>query len=285
MSALMSALMSAITSGDPGSNLIFLKLGGSLITDKTRPAAARQDVLARLADEIAGALKPQPGLRLVLGHGSGSFGHVPARQHSTRQGVSTPAQWRGFVEVWRQAAALNRLVMDALAVQGLPALSFPPSAMVTAQDGELLRWDLQPLQAALQAGLLPVVYGDVVFDTHRGGTILSTEDLFAHLARRLHPQRILLAGIETGVWSDYPTCTQLAAEITPASLQAVQGALGGSHAADVTGGMHSKVLQSLALVQQVPGLEVFIFSGGTPGLVQAALAGQPVGTRLYALPA
>ena len=36
--------------------LIFLKLGGSLLTDKTRPQALRGDVLARLASEIAGAL-------------------------------------------------------------------------------------------------------------------------------------------------------------------------------------------------------------------------------------
>ncbi len=31
------------------SELVFVKLGGSLITDKTRPATVRQDVIARLS--------------------------------------------------------------------------------------------------------------------------------------------------------------------------------------------------------------------------------------------
>ena len=57
------------------SNIQFLKLGGSLITDKSRPQTARLDVLERLASEIAQAYHKHPDLSLVIGHGSGSFGH------------------------------------------------------------------------------------------------------------------------------------------------------------------------------------------------------------------
>jgi isopentenyl phosphate kinase len=263
------------------SKTVFLKLGGSLITDKSRPATARLQVLDRLAGEIAAASALQPGLRLVIGHGSGSFGHVPAKRFGTRQGVHTAGQWQGFSEVWRQAAALNRIVMDALAAHGLNAIAFPPSAAVTAQNGVLLAWDTRPLSVALDAGLLPVVFGDVVFDTARGGTIFSTEDLFEHLAQRLQPGRILLAGIEPGVWADYPTCTRLADKITPHNLPQILPSLAGAQAADVTGGMQSKVLQSLALVQHIPGLEICIFSGEEPGLVQQALLGETPGTRLW----
>ena len=49
--------------------MIFLKLGGSLITDKTGVEAARPAVLARLAAEIAAARAAQPGLPLLIGHG------------------------------------------------------------------------------------------------------------------------------------------------------------------------------------------------------------------------
>jgi isopentenyl phosphate kinase len=262
-------------------NLKFLKLGGSLITDKTRPHTARLPVLARLAQEIASALMHNPGLHLVLGHGSGSFGHVPARQHGTRQGVRTPEDWAGFVEVWREASALNHLVMEALHTAGLPAIAFPPSACVSAQGGQVFAWDLTPINAALEAGLLPVVYGDVVFDSRRGGTILSTEDLFGHMAHQLLPERLLLAGLEPGVWSDYPTCTLLALEITPGNLAQVAPSLAGSAAVDVTGGMASKVQQSLTLVQEIPGLLIQIFSGETPGMLEQALAGELVGTVLH----
>ena len=53
------------------SRLTFLKLGGSLITDKTHPRTPRPESLARLASEIAAALGEDPALALILGHGSG----------------------------------------------------------------------------------------------------------------------------------------------------------------------------------------------------------------------
>jgi isopentenyl phosphate kinase len=190
-------------------DLTFLKLGGSLITDKNTPRTARKEVIARLADEIAAAQQADLDLRLVLGHGSGSFGHVPAKNYDTRQGVDSPEGWAGFAEVWYEAATLNHLVMDILHAAGLPGVSFPASGGVTARDGRVAVWNLTPLTAALENGLLPVVYGDVVFDTIRGGTILSTEDIFIHLARQLHSERILLAGIDDGVYADYPECKQL----------------------------------------------------------------------------
>lgn len=260
--------------------LQFLKLGGSLITDKAQPRTPRLDVLVRLASEIAAARTKNPKMCLLLGHGSGSFGHVSGRKHGTRQGVHTATQWRGFIEVWRDAGALNRLVMDALLDAGLPAIAFPPSSSVLAEDGRVKTWDLRPLQSALDAGLIPVVFGDTVFDSQRGGTILSTEDLFAHLALVLWPKRILLAGIESGVWADYPACTRLFPEITPATLPEIEAVLSGAATTDVTGGMASKVRQSLALVEAIPALETCIFSGIENGAVARALGGDQVGTTI-----
>jgi len=262
--------------------LQFLKLGGSLITDKTSPHTPNLDVLRRLAGEVAKARQRFNSLKLLIGHGSGSFGHVPARRFNTRQGVHTPAEWGGFVEVWREAAALDRLVLDAFSAADLPVIAFPPSAGLVARDGQVEAWDVSPIEMALQAGIIPMVFGDVVFDGKRGGTIFSTEDLFDHLARRLRPARILLAGLEAGVWADYPTCTELVDEINPKNLAQIAPALGGSAATDVTGGMLSKVAQSLALAQSIPGLEVRIFSGVIPGMVERALAGEPVGTLIHA---
>ena len=262
--------------------LVFLKLGGSLITDKHQTSTALPETIARLAGEIVAAKKQQPDLQLVLGHGSGSFGHKPAKQYNTRQGVDTPEEWRGFAEVWWQASALNRIVVAALHEAGLSPINLPASAAALAQDGRVASWDLTSLQTALEKGLLPVVHGDVAFDQVRGGTIFSTEDLFNYLAVQLQPQRILLAGIESGVWADYPACTELIEQITPAMLNEIAPALGGSAATDVTGGMDSKVGQMLALVDSIPDLEILIFSGAAPGTVQQALLGAAPGTRISA---
>lgn len=261
--------------------LVFLKLGGSLITDKTRPYTPRPEKLTDLAREIAAALQEHPDLRLVLGHGSGSFGHQAASQFDTRRGVAGPEAWRGFAEVWYQASALNRLVVESLHAVGLPAITISPLSNVTAHDGRVFIWDLFPLLTALTRGLLPIIHGDVVFDDTRGGTILSTEDLFEHLARTMHPGRILLAGLEAGVWQDFPTRSTLVPEITPATFSQQPPSLAAAAGADVTGGMQAKITQMLALIEVVGGLEVLVFSGEEPGNVFRALSGENPGTRLH----
>ena len=259
---------------------VFLKLGGSLITDKSKPGTPRLNAITRLAEEIHAAREHSPELPLVLGHGSGSFGHSAASRYGTRQGVSGAEGWRGFVEVWQQARALNSIVMDSLIKAGVNAVAFPASACAVCTDGVVNSWELSPLRAAMAKGLLPVVYGDVVFDTSKGGTILSTEDIFVHLARQLSPQRILLAGIEPGVWADYPTCSRLVETITPDNFEQILPALNGSAAADVTGGMRSKVQGMLGLVKEIPALEVFVFSGEKSDSIAKALRGKCGGTNI-----
>ena len=261
--------------------LVFLKLGGSLITEKNLPHTVRMEVLERLALEIAEARAQDQALQIVLGHGSGSFGHVPASKYKTRLGVKSAEEWAGFVEVWREAAGLNHLVMQALEKAGLPALSLPPSAMVTAHLGKVATWELGTLRYALDRGLLPVIFGDVAFDSALGGTILSTEDLFAYLVTQLPPSQLLFAGNQEGVWADFPENTKLLAEITPHSFKQIDIRLQGSTATDVTGGMADKVRQVMAMVEASPGLRGLIFSGEVPGNVRKALLGETLGTAIH----
>lgn len=261
--------------------LVFLKLGGSLITDKTHPYIPRPEMIDTLAGEIADAIRENKDLHLVLGHGSGSFGHVAGNIYDTRRGVSGARAWRGFTEVWYQASVLNRMVVDGLHRANLPALTISPVASVTAKDGNVISWDPYPIQSALSNNLLPVIHGDVAFDEILGGTILSTEDLLTYLAYQLHPQRILLAGFEAGVWADFPTREHLLAEISPDSFSKQATSLGAATGTDVTGGMYSKVTGMLALLKELPALEILIFSGEEPGNLYRALQGENPGTRLH----
>ena len=285
-------------------NLIFLKLGGSLITDKTRPRTVRPDVLKRLCEEIASARKRDPNLLLLLGHGSGSFGHVAAKEYKTRDGLplTPPSQppptegrsqfsplrgeleggkyWFGFSEVWHEARTLNVHVMDALRAAGIPSMALPGSASVIARDGKVAAWDVEPIRRALENGIVPVVYGDVIFDEIRGGTILSTEDLFMHLARKLRPQRILLAGLEDGIYADFPVRKQRVTRVTPQSFDELSASIGASAGTDVTGGMDSKVRQMLALVKEIQDLSVQLFSGVHSGSLEDVLLGEHIGTLI-----
>jgi isopentenyl phosphate kinase len=254
--------------------LILVKLGGSVITDKTRPETPRLDVIHRLAREVASARETRPGLRLILGHGSGSFGHFPALRFNTRQGVATSEEWAGFAQVAAAAASLNRLVVDAFLEEGVPVWSVQPSASALCQSGALVSLDLAPIQAALERGLVPLVYGDVALDSVQGGTIISTEQIFGYLAHRFQPSRMLLAGVVEGVFDADPLrepSASLVPEITPGNWASVRQMLGGSHGSDVTGGMVTKVEEMVALAQELPGLTIQILSGERPEALYQAL--------------
>ena len=147
--------------------LVFLKLGGSLITDKTKPYTPLLEMMNDLALQIATSLRSQPDLRLVIGHGAGSFGHVAASEYKTRDGYPRPSPlthrerdatednyWKGFAEVWYQASSLNRYVMEALHKTGLRTIALPPSGSVIASDGQVAVWETTPIRMALAAGII-----------------------------------------------------------------------------------------------------------------------------------
>jgi isopentenyl phosphate kinase len=259
---------------------IFLKLGGSLITDKDMPYTPRLDKLRELALEIKTVLDSRPELALILGHGSGSFGHTAAKKYGTRDGVKTSEQWYGFTEVRFQAAELTRHVMQALLEAGVPAVPFSPSASMVSANRKVTSHNIVAIRKTLEAHLLPVVHGDVAFDEALGGTILSTEDVFAFLAEHLPPTRILLAGIEAGVWEDFPARTRLVKQIQLSDYERMKKGIGGSASTDVTGGMKAKVEEMFGLIQRNKGLTVQIFSAEEDGLLTRALQGENVGTLL-----
>lgn len=260
--------------------IIFLKLGGSLITDKDTPYTPRIDKLNELALEIKTALDSNPGLLLILGHGSGSFGHTAAKKHGTRNGVHTNEQWHGFAEVKFQAAELTRHVIESLMNAGLPAISIHPSSSMVSDNRKVIHHNIVVLRKALDVHLLPVVHGDVAFDESLGGTILSTEDVFAFLAEQFSPTRILLAGIEAGVWADFPARTKLVKQIQLSDYEKMRAGIVGSASTDVTGGMKAKVEEMLELVKKNKGLSVQIFSAEEKGFLTRALNGENVGTLL-----
>ena len=252
--------------------LVFLKLGGSLITNKRRDAVARPQVIRRLSDEIHRTLEKRPDLRLLIGHGSGSFGHVVARRYHVQEGCT---DWMGYAETSAAATRLNRIVTDALLEAGVPVVSIQPSASARCREGELVSLALDPIRHALEHELVPLTYGDVALDELWGSTIASTEMIFAYMARRLLPQRIILAGDVEGVYAADPVAhphALLLPRISVLDETDLSGALGGSSGTDVTGGMRTKVRLMIDVVRELPDLQVRVISGLQHGLVERVLA-------------
>lgn len=257
-----------------------IKLGGSLITDKNIERSYKAPVVQRLAHEIAQAYQQTPDLRLVMGHGSGSFGHFSAKRYNTINGVSTREEWAGFAEVATVAGELNRLVTESLRGANLPILPIQPSASAIATDGVITQMSLEQVNQALDHRLIPLLYGDVALDRVRGGTIISTETILAYLCQNMPVKHVFLVGEVAGVFDHNGAVIP---HITPDNIAEYQSALQGSAGVDVTGGMLSKVRDMLSIATSQPDLTIHIIDGTQSGLVLDALTGNlNAGTRITA---
>jgi isopentenyl phosphate kinase len=258
------------------SEAILIKLGGSLITEKSRDETARTAEIQRLAGEIADLAAARPE-RLIAGHGSGSFGHVAARRFGIAGGIRDAGQLPGVALTQQKAAALHRIVVTALAAAGALPYSIAPSSCVVSAAGRPVEMAAEPLVLALGRGLLPVLYGDVVTDRDWGVSICSTERLFDLLARRLPAHgitvsRALWLGETDGVYDDQGKTIP---RITAASFAAARPAIGAPAGTDVTGGMLHRVETALALAAL--GIRSWILNGLRPGVLASALEGQEAG--------
>ncbi|HZN55987.1 MAG TPA: isopentenyl phosphate kinase [Candidatus Polarisedimenticolaceae bacterium] len=261
--------------------VILVKLGGSLITDKTRNAAARGATLRRLAEAIAEASGRTSGPRLLVGHGSGSFGHVAAAEGGLASGAPARRRRDAVSRTQHRAGELHRLVVGALEAAGARPFSLAPSSFLRARNGRVTGIFDPPLVEALAQGFLPVVYGDVVLDSARGATIVSTEALFLVLAESLARRRIdvrgaVWLGITRGVLDDRgATIPRLSAAEAARAARRVRGAAG----VDVTGGMALRLAAAARLAGR--GIASSIVDGRRPGAFAAAIRGRaPEGTRV-----
>ena len=263
-------------------DLILVKLGGSLLTDKRRPQHPRQDVIERLAVEIATATGGDSPA-LLIGHGSGSFGHVAAVQHGWRSEGAPPTRLAASA-TQHAAAGLHRLVIDALLQAKVPACSLPPSGWMVARAGRPATTNLAPLYLALDRGWVPVVCGDVVMDQVFGSAIVSTETVFDALVTRLRRRghvirRLLWLGETEGV---YDATGKTISTIDLQSYRAVLESVDAPAGTDVTGGMMLRLATARSLARR--GIESWIGNGVVPGRLAAALHGFAPGTRFLPPP-
>ncbi|MFH1967246.1 MAG: isopentenyl phosphate kinase [Patescibacteria group bacterium] len=265
--------------------ITLIKLGGSVVTFKNQAYRPRLQVLRRLIKEIKQA-QQQTSHIYVIGHGQGSFAHIPAHKYQLKDGCQGETGQRGIAETRLAVIELNQIVITEFLKAKLPAVSLLVSQMAITKSGKSIQHDFSQLNQCLAQGLLPVTTGDVLLDIDRGCSIWSTEVVFAQLTTHLHQTsgyRVTRQVMVTDVPGVIDLQGQVIPKITPRfKLSACQ--LNSSHCTDVTGGMKHKV-QS-ALDQTKEGIETVIVSGLKPGRLLRCLTGQAcpqtVVTRLIA---
>jgi len=256
-----------------GQELTILKLGGSVITIKAQPYTANSEAIKRLAGEIHRAnIKP-----LIIVHGGGSYGHPTAAKYRIKEGYKEPSQAMGFSETHQAMVALNKMVLDALIREEVPAVTVQPSAFILTDKGRIRSMETDVILTLLELGITSVLYGDVVLDSTLGFTILSGDQLVSSLAIKLGADRIIMGIDVDGLYTADPKVNpsaRLIPHLTPQELRSLQQKIEEVQVTDVTGGMLGKILELMPAVMQ--GIKAIIVNASKPNNLYRVLKGRKV---------
>ena len=237
---------------------VVLKLGGSVVTEKSEPETVDEGALARAADAVADSDEG-----LVVVHGGGSFGHHHAADYgvSTTEGTHDAA---GVAAIHGAMKRLNATIVEALTDRDVPAVPVHPFSAASRDVDGTLELPTEQVRTLLAEGFVPVLHGDLVAHRGEGATVLSGDELVVELAPAVAADRVGVCSTVPGVLDEDGAVID---RIT--DFEAVRSVLGGSDATDVSGGMAGKIraLLSLSSPAQVfgpEGLGAFL-DGGEPG--------------------
>jgi len=254
--------------------VIFIKLGGSLITDKNTEFAAKVLVIKRLVAEIKNCLEQEK--YFLIGNGSGSFGHMVAKKYQTNKGFKDKNSLLGAALTEQAAVEINRIVLQQFLLQKIPAISISPLAIFDNKLGKPRQIFTSTVEQLIDGKFLPLVYGDVVLDRKNKFGIFSADQILKFLALEFTKkgwlvEKIIHCGITDGVYDKYKQTIPI---INKNNFARIKSSLTGSAGIDVTGGMIHKVEESLVLAKK--GINSLIINGQVDGNLSKAILGKPV---------
>ena len=255
-------------------DLIILKIGGSVVTDKfSETPKANLSNIKRISKEISCAYKENK-MPLIVIHGAGSYGHVIVKKTDIDKGIKKESQLKDFAETQRLQNELNCIFTKYLIEEGVPAFPCQASASAVMKAGKLSYMDISMIAGMLKIGIVPVLYGVPAYDEVQKCSILSGDEIAPYLAVKLKAKKIIHATNVDGVFTSDPKNNKnakLIPEINSKNIDQVKKLLTGSTATDVTGGMFKKVSELIGV-----GVESQLVNALTSGNVLKALNGDKV---------
>ncbi len=228
-------------------NITLLKLGGSLITDKSKPYTAKPEIIRKVFLEIKEALQKKPDLNLIIGHGAGSFAHQSAKKYKTIDGFKNEKGKFGACFVHADAMKLHEIVLTESMKLGLPIFSLQPASFLMTKNKKINHMNFEILETVLKKKMIPMIFGDVIIDTQIGATIYSTDKIFSVLVdyflnKNSTINQIIHAGNYDGV---YDQDGKVIKKITKENYSQVLKKIKQSNNIDVTGSMQGKISEAM----------------------------------------
>ena len=233
-----------------------VKLGGSIITDKSKECTPNLESIYNAADDIASYHRP-----LILLHGGGSYAHPIVRKARLQSGVTARFQLRLISETELHLDELTRIIGVSLLRKGKPFAPIRPMSFMTLNGGQIRRYFIEPIIKALNLGLVPLISGDLAFDEQRGCGVVSADRIASMLGEKLSVSRVLFGCDVDGVFTENPKTSKKARLIDVVSRKnylRVLSMLERTQPSDATGSMLGKVKEAIRLARH--GQTSYIFN-------------------------
>lgn len=261
-------------------SLVIIKLGGSVITDKAshKPIFRKKEV-KRLVGEIVAAMKKK-NFDLILVHGAGSFGHPVAKRYNIHKGYLGKESSRGFALTKKALSDLNQLFWQECLSGGLVSCVVEPSAVIESANGKIQKFDTAFIENLVRKAIVPILFGDAVFDSKMGFSICSGDAIVSYLARKFKASKVIFVSDVEGVYDKSPKLfkdAKLIPEVNEENFEGVLKSMVVHNKNDVSGEMRGKII---AAKNDLGGFKVRIINGLSPRTLEAVLGGNRVGTSI-----
>ena len=248
---------------------VVIKLGGSLITFKSRFEEARLDVIGRVADEVKRLIDEVKDVRIVLIHGGGSFGHPQALKYKVgRRRIMEDEGWK-VLEVAYSVRRLNQTVFKVFREKGIPILPIHAFSIAVNDRGILRELFIQPIIQCLDYGIIPLIHGDVASDLTYGFSIVSGDTLASEIAIKIKADKLVYGvdvdGILNGEGKTIPCLSVSQIERGDVRKFVRRGFV------DATGGILGKLLEASKAAKY--GVDVYVANLARKGVLAGIVKG------------
>jgi len=245
------------------SNLIIIKLGGSVVTFKEKPLTPNYEGIDNIL-KVIGEIKKN--FKIIIVHGGGSFGHFWSVKYDMHT-KSYPYSDQGVSVVHESMIKLNHIIIKKFIESNLKPYSIQPSAFVFNGAADHTRIH-NILDMTTGNELIPITFGDVIHTSGNNFSILSGDTIMSMLCTELHPQFSIFTTNVDGLYDDMSK-GEIVREIRVGKTDINNIFLKGETekenpetSFDVTGGMKRKITESIQIAKS--GTSTYLINGFHP---------------------
>ena len=267
-------------------DVVVIKFGGGLITKKSQMCTPELEIIDNLVRVVKQCI--DIGLRVIVVHGAGSYGHLRAKYWRLNEGLineesfipqpDCKTQKEAVSIVRNDMLTLNKIVVESFEKHGLSTKSFPPHQWAK-NTGSNFSGDVKSIFNSNTEVIIS--FGDVVDCDKREFGILSGDDLVVRICRDV-PNVTKLVFAVGGVDGILRKPPELANEDDLIEKWSPNVEFSSIHYTeiDVTGGIGLKAVRGAEVAEM--GIDVFIINGEyAERLFNACTGISTIGTQIF----